>query len=184
MARTLKAAPKAVKKGQKRDAKTGKVVKKSVKLMRADKAAGLKKRHRVMSAEHKMKIAKALRKSFKTGKTKSGRPRFKTGPKPKAGGAKKIVAKKPTGAKRGRPAKAAAAPAKKRGRPAGVKKSVAKPGTAKKRGRPAGSTNKPKVANKGPGNAKRPAAPKRGRPAKAKVAPKATKKPAGKKRRM
>ena len=60
-----------------RDKKTGRLRRKSAKATKAGKKAARKRGHRKHSAAHRLAISKALRRSFKTGKTKAGRRRLR-----------------------------------------------------------------------------------------------------------
>jgi hypothetical protein len=64
-----------------RDKKTGRQRRKSVVAVRAGRKAARKRGHRPHSEAHRLAIAKALRKSFRTGKTKAGRKRLRPGRK-------------------------------------------------------------------------------------------------------
>jgi len=162
----LKVATKSVGKNQKRDAK-GKIVKVDMQKSRTAKAAA-KKKKRVLTAEHKMRIGKGVRKAYKTGKTNpkgpnKGRAALRPGRKPKVAAAP--AAKKP-GRKPKAAAAAPAAPAKKRGRPSNAAKAAAAAAAApaKKRGRPSNAAKAAAAAAAAP-------AKKRGRPPKAAAAP-------------
>lgn len=64
-----------------RDKKTGRVRRKNPKDVKAGKKGARKRGHRKHSAAHRLAISKALRKSFRSGKTKSGRRRLRPGRK-------------------------------------------------------------------------------------------------------
>jgi NUMOD3 motif len=64
-----------------RDKKTGRPRRKAAKAIRAGRKAARKRGHRPHSVAHRRAIAKALRKSFRTGKTKFGRKRLRPGRK-------------------------------------------------------------------------------------------------------
>src|SRR6185437_7596481 len=64
-----------------RDKKSGRLRRKNPKDVKAGKKAARKRGHRVHSAAHRKKISLALRRSFKSGKTKSGRRRLRPGRK-------------------------------------------------------------------------------------------------------